>query len=82
MEILTDKDKQLLQSTVNSTVHTFKLRIKELHRRRNSGELNEAHFKSGRKALFKVIYHLHSLKNKLDCWEGYGQNKLLRKGDV
>jgi hypothetical protein len=61
MEVLTDADKHRLHSTINSQVHAFKLR-------RSACESL-----TGKRALSDVIEHLHELKHKLGCWEGYSQ---------
>jgi hypothetical protein len=79
MTELTDLDKHILQSTINSSVCIFKQRVGKLYKRYKEGSLDEAHWKSGRKALRDRINHLHSLKIKLDCWEGFGQNIKGRK---
>jgi hypothetical protein len=73
MPVLTDLDKHLLQSAINSQVCALKKRRKGLYQRFMDKDLPEKNYQSGLVALAKHIRQLHDLKKKLGCWEGFSQ---------
>lgn len=73
MENLTNSDKQVLQSALNSRVHQLKLKRADLGTEHCRGILCEKKYESGRRKITANINQIHSIKEKLGVNKGFSQ---------
>lgn len=73
MEALTNSDRQMLQSTLNSAVRKLKERRSLLGQRYHKGLMPAVNYWSGHQKLSDKIAQLHNIKTKLGVEQGFSQ---------